>query len=134
MKNNLPVLLIICVVILAALVYVFYSLSAPAPEVKLAALPAQKIALPKVVTLYQKGESESDLAVFVSNELSRELSGKASFRLVNIADEPQMAEFYGVDETPAVIILTPAGAVQAKHEGYWEKASIVAVLKTLGTN
>ncbi|MCU0640961.1 MAG: hypothetical protein MUC35_02600 [Candidatus Margulisbacteria bacterium] len=90
--------------------------------------------LPKVITLFRKGDSESDLAIYVSRELSRELKDKVAIRLINIDDEPQMAEYYGVTEFPAVVILTPGGAVRAKHDGYWDKAEILGVLKTISAN
>ena len=134
MKKNLLLLLAVLAVVIVGLLYLALRPAAPPPEVKLAvatpeATAVKPVALPKVVTLYQKGERESDLAIFVSRELARELRGRASFRLINVEDEPQMAEFYGVSEIPSVIILTPGGAVRAKHEGYWDKAAIVSALK-----
>lgn len=132
---------ILAVVAVAVLVSLYLALrpAAPPPAVKLAgatpeASAVKAVSLPKVVTLYQKGESESDLAIFVSRELAREWRGRASFRLINVEDEPQMAEFYGVSEIPSVVVLTPAGAIQAKHEGYWDKAAILAVLKKVAAD
>jgi hypothetical protein len=138
MKKNYYLLLAVAAVVLIAALYLVLRPAPTPPEVKLAAPPEtaapKPAALPKVITLYQKGESESDLAIFVSRELARELRGQASFRLINVEDEPQLAEFYGVSEIPSVVILTPGGAISAKHEGYWDKAAIVAVLRKLGAN
>jgi thioredoxin 1 len=136
MKNKLMVLLVVLAVVVLGLLYLLLRPAAQPAGVKLAAGTSEAVSapLPSVITLYQKGEGESDLAIFVSRELARELRGRAAFRLINVEDEPQLAEFYGVNEIPSVVVLTPGGAVQAKHEGYWEKASILAVLKKLGAN
>jgi len=100
------------------------STALPIPE-------AEKGPLPKVITLYQKGEGESELAAFVAKELSRELKDQAVSRAINVLAEPQMAEFYGVSTTPAVIILSPAGQILFKHEGYLDKAEIIKRINSL---
>ena len=139
MKKNIYLALAIVAVVIVGLLYLVFRPAAQPPEIKPATAPRESatekpVSLPKVVTLYQKGEGESDLAVFVSRELARNLRGRASFRLINVEDEPQLAEFYGVSEIPSVVVLTPGGAIQAKHEGYWDKTAIVAALRTLGVN
>ena len=139
MKKNFFLLLAVLAVVIIGALYLFLRPAAQPPAVKLAgvspeAAAAKSAVLPKVITLYQKGESESDLAIFVSRELARELRGRAAFRLINVEDEPQLAEFYGVSEIPSVVILTPGGAIQAKHEGYWDKSAIIAVISKLGVN
>jgi hypothetical protein len=132
MKNAIWIIGALVVILILA----FALMRGGSPEKKLppppAATPeAQVIVLPKVVTLYQKGEGESDLAAFVSRELARDKSGLASFRLVNIMDEPQMAEFYGVNNTPAVIFISSAGKIFRKFEGYIDKTRILAVLSSM---
>ena len=91
----------------------------------------EKGPLPKILTLYQKGEGESELAAFVARELSRELKGVAVSKAINVLAEPQMAEFFGVSITPAVIFLSSSGKVLYKHEGYLDKAEIISRIKSL---
>lgn len=83
----------------------------------------------KVVTLYQKGEGESDLAAYASRGMAYELKREAIFSQVNTLDEPQAAVFYGVIEHPTVVFLSASGKVLSKHQGYLEKAEVVALLK-----
>lgn len=131
-KNIWLAVALAAVLVIAGLLYLAFR-PAAVPAIKTAATVAspEAKALPHVVTLYQKGEGESDLAVFVSNELARELKGKALFRLVNVEDDPQMAEFFGVTAIPSVVIQTASGKLYSKHEGYMEKAAIVAAVKKL---
>lgn len=88
-------------------------------------------ALPRVITLYQKGEGESDLAVFVSNELAAKNKGLAEFSTINTLNEPQMTGYYGVTSVPTVVFLTPAGRIFARHEGYLDRAGILKTLRSL---
>jgi hypothetical protein len=132
MKNVLLVIGALIVVILLA----FALMHGSTPEKKLppppAATPeAKAIVLPKVITLYQKGEGESDLAACVARELARDKGSLASFRLINIMDEPQMVDFYGVNNTPAVIFISSAGKIFRKFEGYVDKTRILAVLSSM---
>ena len=88
-------------------------------------------ALPRVITLYQKGEGESDLAVFVSNELAAKNKGLAKFSTIDTLNEPQMTEYYGVTAVPTVVFLTPSGRIYARHEGYLDQAGILRTLRSL---
>ena len=87
--------------------------------------------LPTVILLYQKGEGESDLAVFVADELSTKNNDLANFKSVNTLDEPQMTEFYGVNSVPALIFLTPSGKIFNKHEGYLNKNAIIKIIGSI---
>jgi hypothetical protein len=82
----------------------------------------------KVVTLYQKGEGESDLAAYASRGMAYELKGEAVFSQVNTLDDPQAAVFYGVIEHPTVVFISAGGKVLYKHQGYLEKDEVVGIL------
>lgn len=133
MKTIHWVILVVFAAILAYGIY-FWQASQPSAEVqpvqetKPTAQIEVKVGLPKVLTLYQPKDGESDLAVFVSNELGKEARGKAIFRLINVEAEPQLADFYGVSGTPAVVFLTPAGRLFRKHDGYLDKKEILSIL------
>jgi hypothetical protein len=127
------VLVVVLAVLLAVGVYFLRAAQAPAPvqpaqEAKPVATVEARVVLPKVLTLYQPEDGESDLAVFVSNELNKEAREKASFRLINVEAEPQLAELYGVSDTPAVVFLTGSGRLFRKHEGYLDKQEILAIV------
>ncbi len=134
-KLNL-VLIAVIVVLLAVLAAVLWpkfqppQLPPPPTAPKTGSQEAVK-ALPKVITLFQKGEGESDLAVFVGKELSRQARGLAVFSMIDTSDEPQMLGYYGVNSVPAIIFLTRAGKVYKVHEGYLEKGAILNILKSM---
>ncbi len=136
MKNSIWTIgALVVIIILAFLLLGGRSTEKKLPPPPPAATPeAQVVPLPRVVTVYQKGEGESDLAAFVARELAREKGGLASFRLINLADEPQMAEFYGVNNAPAVIFISSAGKIFRKFEGYIDKTRILAVLSSMDKN
>ncbi len=134
-KLNL-VLIAVIVILLAVLAAVLWPKFQPAqlpppPTSTKTATPEAVKAMPKVITLFQKGEGESDLAVFVAKELARQARGLAAFSMIDTSDEPQMLGYYGVNSVPAVIFITPAGKVYKVHEGYLEKAAILATLKSM---
>ena len=135
MKKSIWIAFALVVILIVA----FALMRSGTPEKKLPPPPAASpeagvVFLPKVVTIYQKGEGESDLAAFVARELAREKRGLANFRLINIMDEPQLAEFYGVNNTPAVIFISSAGRIFRKFEGYIDKTKILAVLSAMDQN
>jgi len=129
-------------VAVVAILYIFFFLAYPrlAGQNKLPPPPKQIVSpeatsvLPRVITLYQKGDGESDLAAFVANELAGSKKVPAVFRSINVLDEPQMVEFYGVSNTPAVIFLRANGQMYKKFEGYLDKAKIIAVLSSMDKN
>lgn len=129
MKNKNLIWAIIAVVLVLAAAWVLLGRApAPSPVKPVKVSTPEAAALPKVITLYQKGDGESDLAAFVAKELSQKCRAMASFRLINVLDEPQMAEYFGVSSQPAVIFLLPSGRVYTKHEGYLDQKKIISIL------
>lgn len=96
--------------------------------------PSQEAArrLPEVITLFQKGDGESDLALFVAAEMEKDSSSIARFKKIDVANDPEVAAFYGVNSIPAVIIKAASGRVLVKHEGYMDKDAILDALKIAG--
>jgi hypothetical protein len=136
-KNSLPFRALVVIVILvagAALAWLGLRSTKPAtlppPPTATASQEAVRV-LPKVITLYQKGEGESDLAVYVAKELAAQSRGLAKFSSIDTTDEPQMLEFYGVSSVPAVIFMAPTGKIYQKHEGYLDKAAILKIVKSI---
>ncbi len=136
MKNRNFLILAILALLLALFALLYFTRVGMAPTTKPAPGTAtvEVTALPKVITLYQKGEGESDLAAFVSKELARGLRTMAIFRAINVLDEPQMADFFSVSSMPSIIFLKPNGRMYKAHAGYLDKGQIVAVLKEMPQN
>lgn len=136
MKNRSYLLLAVVIVVLVVAAISLTWLNKPGekpitatnPAGTLEARVAEKLT---VITLYQKGEGESDLAAFVASELAAKNSGLAKFKVINTLDDPQIMDFYGVTSVPAIVFLSPSGKVARKHEGYLDKALIVNILKSM---
>lgn len=133
-KNGWLSIVIIAALLIVAGIVLISLRGAPAPSKKVTGetVTGEVKALPKVITLYQKGEGESDLAAFVARELAKGSKSLANFGAVNVLDEPQMAGFFGVSSMPAIIFVRPNGKVYRKYSGYLDKSKIVAVLRTMG--
>ena len=138
MKNNLWFWAVTVVAVLYLIL--FFAYPKLAGRDKMPPLPKEVVSpevtsvLPRVITLFQKGDGESDLAVFVANELAGSKKISAVFRSINVGDEPQMADFYGVSNMPAVIFIHANGKMYKKFEGYLDKAKIMAVLSSMDKN
>ena len=134
-KNNVWVILIVVLVLLFALGFLLFKERSAAPKIlpppPQASPEATSIVLPKVITLYQKGEGESDLAAFVAREMSAKYKDKAVFRAINILDEPQMSDFFGVTTLPAIVFQLPSGKLFKVIEGYLDKNKILSVLDSI---
>lgn len=135
MKNKNLIWIIIAVVALIIIIAIGWALlrriPSPSPIKPAGVVTAEAVVLPKVITLYQKGEGESDLAAFVSRELAKKFKGMAVFRLINVLDDPQMAGYFGVNSHPAVIFQLPSGRVYSKYEGYLDQKKILSILQSM---
>jgi hypothetical protein len=133
--NYLVLLAVLVVVLIAGGLWLIVSRNAGTgkPLPPLPATVGSKVvrALPRVITLYQKGEGESDLAFFVSNELAVKQKGLAQFSTIDTLNEPQMTEYYGITSVPTVVFLNPEGRIFARHEGYLDQAGILRTLRSL---
>ena len=91
MKKNIWFWALAVVAVLYILLFLVYPKLAGQdklpPPPKAIASPEATV-LPRIITLYQKGDGESDLAVFVANELSSSKKVSAQFRSINVLDEP----------------------------------------------
>ena len=85
----------------------------------------------KIITLFQSGDGESDLALFVSGELAKKYAGRVKFQSVDVEAQPEMAEFYHVVTYPTLLFLSPTGKLLKKHEGYLAKEEIEATINSL---
>jgi thioredoxin-related protein len=66
--------------------------------------------------------------------MEKEPSHLARFRKIDVANDPEVAEFYGVNSIPAIIIKAANGRIIVKHEGYLDKESILNALRVAAKN
>lgn len=135
-KTNAWVILFVVIVFLFALWFLAFKDRSSVPKIlppppPQASPEARSIILPKVITLYQKGDGESDLAAFVAREMSAKYKDKAVFHAINVLEEPQMSDYYGVTTAPAIIFLLPSGKLFRVFEGYMDKSQILGILDSI---
>jgi len=138
-KNILVALLVVGLIVMgAALLAILVGRPQPGPSTTTTTMlpfakPVVKANLPKVLTIYQKGEYYSEKASLISKTLASASKYKdiAIFQAVNLLEEPQLAGYYGVTQIPALIIVSSSGRVLLKHEGFLSKEEIILLLSSL---
>jgi hypothetical protein len=103
--NYLVLLAVLVVVLIAGGLWLIVSRNAGTgkPLPPLPATVGSKVvrALPRVITLYQKGEGESDLAFFVSNELAVKQKGLGPIQhdrhTQRAANDRVLRHYFGAD-------------------------------------
>lgn len=142
MKKQLFWAALILLVIVAAFFLLSPKQEAPKPTPP---VTAQKISektagvkpngfLPQVITIYQKNERMDSRALSISRELAITHSSAADFQSINILEEPQIADYYGVTSTPTIIFATPSGRVYKKFVGSMSKDEILSLLSASPKN
>jgi len=129
-------LAVIAGLVVAGLLFCFSGIVS-APSLTTTTLPTFKAAPEpaapkiKVLTLYQKGERFSNLAVGVSSALGKKFQDLAIFQSINLLEEPQLAGFYDISSAPAVVFVSPGGKVLYTHEGFLAKEEIIRKISEL---
>ncbi|MGE4298630.1 MAG: thioredoxin family protein [Desulfovibrionaceae bacterium] len=65
-------------------------------------------------------------------ELEREYEGRAAIVFIDVWENTEMPQRYGLRAIPTQIFYDAQGKEQYRHEGFFDKASIEGVLKSLG--
>jgi thioredoxin 1 len=70
----------------------------------------------------------------ILEELEKEYQGKAAIVFIDVWQNPEESKKYRVRTIPTQIFYDGAGKEVHRHEGFFDKASIVAKLEQLGVN
>jgi len=68
----------------------------------------------------------------IMEELEKEYQDRAAIVFIDVWANPQAAPKYGIRAIPTQIFYSAEGKEMARHEGFMDKASIVAELEKLG--
>ncbi len=68
----------------------------------------------------------------ILEKLEKEYRDRAAIVFIDVGINPQAARKYGIRAIPTQIFYTAEGKEMARHEGFMDKASIVAELEKLG--
>jgi thioredoxin 1 len=68
----------------------------------------------------------------IMEELEKEYKGRAAIIFIDVWENPQAGRKYGIQLIPTQIFYTAEGKEVSRHEGFMDKAAIVAELEKLG--
>lgn len=88
--------------------------------------------LPRMVDLGSDKCAACKEMIPILAELKKELAGKAVIEFIDVWKEEKAAEPFGVRVIPTQVFYDTAGKEVWRHEGFLEKATILAKLKELG--
>ncbi|MDD4178804.1 MAG: hypothetical protein PHH14_01985 [Candidatus Margulisbacteria bacterium] len=88
----------------------------------------------KVIILYQAGEEDSDVQAAIARDLVDEGYNRASIRLVNVAADPQMVEYYDATVFPTLVFISTSGKVYKKQTGVLEKQQLINLVESMLKN
>ncbi len=70
----------------------------------------------------------------IMEELEKEYHGKAAIVFIDVWENPSAGGEFGIRVIPTQIFYDASGKETLRHEGFFDKESIVAELKNLGVN
>jgi len=97
--------------------------AAPAPSASESKAPA---ALPRMVDVGAGHCIPCKMMAPILDELQREYAGKVSVEFVNLEQDPQSADRYGVQVIPTQIFFDSDGQEMYRHVGFYSKKDILA--------
>jgi thioredoxin 1 len=100
-----------------------------------AASGTQKIPVPGMVTMVDLGAKKCipcKMMAPIMEELEKEYKGRAAIIFIDVWENPTAGRQFGIKLIPTQIFYNAEGKEILRHEGFFDKASIVAELKKLG--
>ncbi len=95
----------------------------------------QTLPIPGVVTMVDIGAHACvpcKMMTPIIEELSREYDGRAAIAFIDVWENKDEAQKYGISAIPTQIFYDANGVEQYRHTGFMDKATIVATLTELG--
>lgn len=112
---------------------VFLILAALGAATPLAA--SEKIPVPGVVTMVDLGAKKCipcKMMAPIMEELEKEYKDRAAIIFIDVWENPKAGQQFGIKLIPTQIFYNAEGKEVLRHEGFFDKASIVAELQKLG--
>jgi len=100
-----------------------------------ASADTQKIPVPGMVTMVDLGAKKCipcKMMAPIMAELEKEYEDRAAIIFIDVWENPQAGEQFGIKLIPTQIFYNAEGEEVFRHEGFFDKASIVAELQKLG--
>jgi thioredoxin 1 len=94
-----------------------------------------QIPVPGMVTMVDLGAKKCipcKMMAPIIEELKKEYQDQAAIVFIDVWVNPNAGKNYNIRAIPTQIIYDSAGKEILRHEGFWDKASIVAELQKLG--
>ena len=128
--NNQTKILVVALVAAAVVIIIAVGQFRQEPENEPAAVQAEN--LPRLLELGSVGCQACAKMEPVIEELRREYEGRLSVEFYDVRQNPAPAEKYGIKLIPTQIFLDAEGNEFYRHQGYFPKEEIVAVLERMG--
>ena len=116
---------------LAGCLLMFSTITAQASENK----ESPTIPVPGMVTMVDIGAKKCipcKMMAPIMEELEKEYTDRAAIVFIDVWENPQEGPKYGIQLIPTQIFYDAKGKEVLRHEGFMEKAAIVAELEKLG--
>lgn len=100
-----------------------------------AAQEQQQVPAPGMVTMVDLGAKSCipcKMMAPIMEELENEYAGRAAIIFIDVWDTPDAGQQFGIKLIPTQIFYNAEGKEVLRHEGFFDKASIVAELHKLG--
>ena len=99
-----------------------------------AAKPGRAKAIPQVLDFGRGFCIPCKMMAPILKELQKAYEGRAAIEIIDIGDQPNRAEDYGIRAIPTQIFIDAKGKEVFRHEGFMPKEDIVAKLREMGVN
>lgn len=97
--------------------------------------PGPTVPAPGMVTMVDLGANRCipcKLMAPILQEVKREYQGRAAVVFIDVWEDPNQTDRFGIRVIPTQIFYDAAGREVERHEGFMDKAAIVKVLARLG--
>lgn len=97
--------------------------------------PLPQVPVPGMVTMVDLGAKKCipcKMMAPILVELTREYQGRAAVLFIDVWENPEVGPQYGLRSIPTQIFYDATGKEMYRHEGFMDKAAIVAVFRQQG--
>jgi thioredoxin 1 len=96
---------------------------------------SEKIPVPGMVTMVDLGAKKCipcKMMAPIMEELEKEYKDRAAIIFIDVWEDPKAGQQFGIKLIPTQIFYNSEGKEVLRHEGFFDKASIVSELQKLG--
>ncbi len=134
-KQNTSLIVVQLVLLVLLVAGNAYSLTDTQKISKYSSTDVQEIPVSGMVTMVDLGAKKCipcKMMAPIMEELEEQYAGRAAIVFIDVWENPNAGKQFGIRAIPTQIFYNSAGKEILRHEGFFDKASIVAELEKLG--